>query len=252
MKKKLIIIISVAVVIAILAASCYAGNMFGVFKKGNYGETKLENIELNQDSPLNGKTVIFLGSSVTKGFGSFGTSFVDYLEKKDGIVAVKEAVSGTTLADIGEKSYISRMKRINPDMQVDAFVCQLSTNDATKGIELGSVTDGVDVSQFDTKTVAGAIEYIIFFAKMNWDCPVIFYTQAKYDSEQYSQMVELLNEIKLKWDITVIDLWNNEDFNAITDEQREEYFVDAIHPTKAGYLYRWLPEFEQTLTDILQ
>ena len=56
------------------------------------------------DSPINGKTVIFLGSSVTFGYGSLGVSFADFLEKTDGITAVKEAVSGTTLVDVKSNS----------------------------------------------------------------------------------------------------------------------------------------------------
>jgi lysophospholipase L1-like esterase len=252
MKKKIIALIAVTLAVCIVAASCYVCNMFGVFKKGNYGETALENIELNQNSVLNGKTVIFLGSSVTEGFGSMGISFVDYLEKADGVIPVKEAVSGTTLADIGKKSYISRLKRINPDIKADAFVCQLSTNDATKNIPLGEVSAGFELDEFDTSTVAGAVEYIIFHVRLLWDCPVIFYTQAKYDSEQYAQMVELLGKIQRKWDITVIDLWSSEEFNAITQEQRSLYLVDKIHPTKAGYLEWWLPEFEKELSKVFE
>ena len=142
MKKRLKITIAVIIVILFFAASAYVCNMFGFFNKGNYGDTALENVELKQNSVLNGKTVIFLGSSVTYGYGSMGVSFVDYLEAADGIIPIKEAVSGTTLADRNEKSYVSRLKRINPELKPDAFVCQLSTNDATKGIPLGSVSEG--------------------------------------------------------------------------------------------------------------
>ena len=37
-----------------------------------------------------------------------GVSFADYLEKTDGIHTVKEAVSGTTLVDIKDNSYVGR------------------------------------------------------------------------------------------------------------------------------------------------
>ena len=252
MKKRLKVTIAVIVIILILAASAYVCNMFGFFNKGNYGDTALENVELKQNSVLNGKTVIFLGSSVTYGYGSMGVSFVDYLEAADGIIPIKEAVSGTTLADRSEKSYVSRLKRINPELKPDAFVCQLSTNDATKGIPLGSVSEGVELADFDTSTVAGAIEYIIFHVRLTWDCPIVFYTQAKYDSEQYGKMVDLLLQIQKKWGITVIDLWNNEQINSITDEQRSLYLVDKIHPTKAGYLEWWLPEFEKELNNVFK
>lgn len=235
----------------IITAGGYVGNMFGVFSKGNYGEYNISNIDA-KDSPIKGKTVIFLGSSVTFGYGSLGVSFVEYLEKIDGIIPVKEAVSGTTLADIKDNSYVSRLKTIDTTIKADAFVCQLSTNDATKNIPLGEISDSKDINSFDTNTVAGAIEYIISYVNDTFGCPVIFYTQAKYDSENYSRMVDLLFEIQSKWDIAVIDLWNNEVINNITDEQKKLYLVDSIHPTKAGYKEWWLPEFQQALYEILK
>ena len=250
MKKKLKIILSIILII-VLVAGGYVGNMFGGFNKGNYGEYSLKNTNANEDSPIKDKTVIFLGSSVTFGYGSLGVSFADYLEKTDGIIAVKEAVSGTTLVDVKSNSYVSRMKTIDKNIQADAFVCQLSTNDATKEMPLGEISEGFDLNDFDTQTIAGAIEYIIAYAKETWDCPVVFYTQAKYDSEHYGKMVDLLLEIQKKWDITVIDLWNDEEINNITEEQKEIYLIDHIHPTKAGYKEWWLPRFQETLYEVI-
>jgi len=250
MRKKLKIVLLFLLVL-ILSAGGYVGNMFGVFSEGNYGEYSL-NKTVQTDSPINGKTVIFLGSSVTFGYGSIGVSFVEYLEKSDGIIPVKEAVSGTTLADIKSSSYVSRLKNIDKTIKADAFVCQLSTNDATKNITLGEISDGTEPESFDTTTIAGAVEYIISYAKSTWNCPVVFYTQAKYDSENYGDMVSLLLEIQEKWNITVIDLWNNEKINNITEEQRKLYLTDNIHPTKAGYRDWWLPEFQKALREVIK
>lgn len=46
----------------------------------------------------------------------------------------------------------------------DLFICQLSTNDATGRKPLGKIADSRDMNFFDTKTVAGAIEFIIAYA----------------------------------------------------------------------------------------
>ena len=249
--KKLKTVISIFLILVFIAGG-YVGNMLGVFNEGNYGEYSLRDTPSVSDSPINGKTVIFLGSSVTFGYGSLGVSFADFLEKTDGITAVKEAVSGTTLVDIKSNSYVLRMKKIDKDINADAFVCQLSTNDATKEMPLGEISDGFDTDDFDTQTVAGAIEYIIAYAKETWNCPVVFYTQAKYNSGHYAKMVELLLEIQKKWNITLIDLWNNDEINSITDKERNIYLVDHIHPTKAGYKEWWLPEFQKCLYKILK
>lgn len=250
MKKKLKIILSILLIIVFVAGGCVA-DMFGAFNKGNYGEYSLKNTTIKEDSPLKDKTVIFLGSSVTFGYGSLGVSFADYLEKTDGIIAVKEAVSGTTLVDVKSSSYVSRMKTIDKGIQADAFVCQLSTNDATKEMPLGEISKSFDLESFNTGTVAGAIEYIIAYAKSTWNCPIVFYTQAKYDSDHYGKMVDLLLGIQKKWDITVIDFWNDEEINNITEEQRVIYLIDHIHPTKAGYKEWWLPEFQETLYELI-
>ena len=249
MKKKTRIILALVLVV-LLSAGGYVGNMFGLFNKGNYGDHN--DIQKIENSPLQGKTILFLGSSVTYGYASMGVSFADFLAESDGITAVKEAVSGTTLADLKDSSYVSRLKKVDTNLKIDMFVCQPSTNDATKNIPLGTVADGFDADSFDTQTVAGAIEYIISYVKRTWDCPVVFYTQAKYDSEAYAAMVELLYKIKDKWNIDIIDLWNDKQINAITDEERRLFLADAIHPTRAGYKNWWLPKFQEYLYAITE
>lgn len=251
MKSKLKIVISCLLVV-IFVSGIYVSNMFGFFNRGNYGEYSLKNTENVENSPIKNKTVIFLGSSVTYGYGSMGVGFADFLEKTDGINTIKEAVSGTTLVDVKDNSYVSRMKTIDKNIKADAFVCQLSTNDATKEMPLGEISESYDINDFDTQTIAGAIEYIIAYAKGTWNCPVVFYTQAKYDSEHYAKMVDLLLEIQDKWDITVIDFWNVTEINNITEEQRKIYLIDHIHPTKAGYKEWWLPKFQEILYEVIK
>ncbi len=199
---------------------------------------------------MKGKTVIFLGSSVTYGSASDGESFADMLEKTEGINMIKEAVSGTTLADIGETSYIARMKKL-PKVKADAFVCQLSTNDATKNIALGEISDSFSRESFDTLTVCGAIEYIIAYVKETYGCPTVFYTQSRYDSVPYRNMTQKLCEIRDKWNIHIIDLWNDDEINGITDEERKIYMRDRVHPTREGYEKLWLPKFSSELSKII-
>lgn len=213
---------------------------------GNGEEYALEQVTAKTDSILNGKTVVFLGSSVTYGAASQGISFADYLEKQDGCTAVKEAVSGTTLVDEGVDSYIERLNALDLE-KADLLICQLSTNDATQEKALGKISESRNIDGFDTHTVAGAIEYIIAYAKNKWDCPVLFYTNPKYDSAEYEKMVKLLPEIQEKWEIGVIDMWNNESFNELSEEQYHLYMADSIHPTKAGYLEWWLPYMESEI-----
>lgn len=217
---------------------------------GNAEKYSPAHVAALEHSPIKGRKLIFLGSSVTYGYASNAVSFADYIGVRNGCIIVKEAVSGTTLVDDREDSYIARMKQIRAP-EADLFVCQLSTNDASKGKPLGSISEGFDKTLFDTSTVAGAIEYIIAYAEKTWHCPVVFYTSPRYDKDEYAAMVELLWEIARKWKISVIDMWNDEQFNMITDEQRMLYMKDPVHPTQAGYLEWWTPYIESRLYVVL-
>lgn len=219
---------------------------------GNARQYALKQVMVVENSPLAGKRIIFLGSSVTYGASSKGVSFADYICVRNSCEIVKEAVSGTTLVDNGLSSYISRVKKLDRDAAIDLFVCQLSTNDATQNKPLGNVSESMNLADFDTSTVAGAVEYIIAYAEQTWNCPVLFYTNPQYDSEQYEAMVKLLQQIAEKWDITVIDMWNDADFNALTEERRALYMADGIHPTQAGYLEWWTPYMEKYLMEGLK
>ncbi len=254
MKKKIIITSSIigGVLIYSLISLIISGYIWGIKPfgflrnirlsklEGNAEKYDVENVEELENSPLKGKNILYLGSSVTFGASSLETSFVEYIAKRNNTTYFKEAVSGTTLVDEGN-SYIKRLKEIDKNQKFDLFVCQLSTNDATKNKTLGNIGDT------QTNTICGAINFIIDYAKETWNCPVIFYTNAYYQNDNYSKMVVALNNISINKDIYVADLYSNENFNNITSEQRKLYMEDKIHPTKAGYLEWWTPEIEKTL-----
>ncbi len=92
---------------------------------------------------LKNKNLLFLGSSVTYGSASQGCSFVDIIRDSCGANCIKEAVSGTTLADINEESYVSRLKAVDTNIKIDLFICQLSTNDASKKIEISKIKEAI-------------------------------------------------------------------------------------------------------------
>ena len=263
MKKrtKVILIILAAVVVLQAAWIAFCGWKWGwgPFHKlseyryrsmpGNADRYAVSQVKPSGDETLKGKTVIFLGSSVTYGAASLGESFADDLSARLQCNVVKEAVSGTTLSTTSPNSYVTRLDNIKT-RQADLFICQLSTNDASHKKPLGEVTDSERMEDFDTDTVAGAMEYIIAYAKDKWDCPVVFYTNPKYDSDEYAAMVELLYEIRDKWGIGVIDLWT--ELPEITEEERALYMADAIHPTRAGYLEWWTPVMEKDIIEMME
>lgn len=205
------------------------------------------------DDPLSGLRIIWLGSSVTFGMQAGGYTMAEAIQDNHpGTECLKYAVCGTTLANDSEASYVERMKEIDPDMDIDLFIVQLSTNDATQGKILGEISTSKNMEDFDDSTIIGAMEYIIAYVTETWNCPVAFYTGTYFENELYPQMVNAALELENKWGIGVIDLWNNEEMTAIYGtEQYHSYMGDDIHPLRAGYVEWWTPEFESYLTEYM-
>lgn len=237
------------------------------------------------ESPLDGKVIYWLGSSVTYGASSGGESMADFLAAKTGCISKKNAVSGTTIFDdnksdnTGSKSYTRRLTNSTvflKDEAVDAFICQISTNDAwgDRRVNWGEISgdDVLDEADFDRATTLGGIEYIIAYVSRVWHCPVYFYSGAYFGDKgvdpapranenpkgsDYGALVDKVYEIAHKWqvagyDVQVIDLFYDEAFNAaVSDDYYSWATSDPIHPKRVGYLQWWTPYFEHFLTQKL-
>lgn len=214
-----------------------------------YGFSRIEPLA---HSPLAGGRIAVLGSSVAQGEASEGWAVGEYLAARLGASLDKEAVSGTTLADVGPESYLRRVCRLDPRVRYALFLCQLSTNDAAKGLPAGVIAPGRDPKGFDTATTLGALEAILEYALRTWRCPVAVFTGSRYDSRAYAALVEQLPALREKWGVGVLDLWNGEAFNRIPDAARRLYMRDPIHPTRAGYRDWWGPELERQLLAFLK
>ena len=219
---------------------------------GNAESFGMNQLDAMETSPLKGKKILFLGSSVTYGAASLLEGIPEYFAVRLDAEVTKEAVSGTTLTDDSNSSYVRRLlTKVGPTTPYSLVVVQLSTNDASKNKPLGEVSDSLNKEDFDTKTVIGAIEYIIAYSRETWNCPVVFYTGSRYDNEAYAAMVERLMELQTKWGIGVLDLWHDDVFNTLSESDRTLYMYDPIHPTKAGYREWWCPEMERQLLNYL-
>ncbi len=259
--KKIIVIassITIGLLILVLIGLIISGSLFkwGPFNKlfdmrveslqGNNEIYSCEKIEKNENSPLKDKHIAFLGSSITAGYASLNESFADFLSAKDGVISYKEAVNGTTLADINSSSYVSRLSNFPKDLPLDLFILQLSTNDANGAPKIG------EIDSADKKTTFGAINHIVDYVKETYNCKVLLFSNPKYNNATYKEMVEKANELdNLNDNLYFLDLYNNKKFNNITKEEWDLYMFDNIHPTRAGYSVWWLPEFEKAIEDVL-
>lgn len=247
---KILIGVAVALVLLMGAGMLWGMSYMGYFNPGNSSDYDLENVEVLDDSPLEGLTIGQLGSSVTYGMQSMGVSFADYIAWRNNCTTVKEAVSGTTLVTSSENSYVERLLTMDTSTDFDIMMVQLSTNDAGDDPSpIGEVSDSYDLEDFDTTTVIGAIEYIIAYSLETWDCEVVFYTCAPNSKAGYEDMVDALYEVAEKWDITIIDLYNTLDSDSV---DLDTFMNDEIHPTKLGYLEWWTPVMEEALYALVE
>lgn len=199
----------------------------------------------------NKKKIVFLGSSVTLGGG--GWSICELIAEDERYEVTKWAVGGTTLANKKDNSYVARFDtHIDEVTDADLFICQLSTNDAGPSSELGVISVSKRIEAFDTSTVIGAIEYIIARARAKWGCPVMFYTGTYFESDYYPKMVDALLEIAKKWEIGVIDLWNDEEMRKVSPEDYARYMKDHVHPTAEGYREWWGPKFTSAIEAVFE
>lgn len=201
------------------------------------------NLVLASETTANAEkpTYYFLGSSVTFGARTEGVSFPEILAKDNGWTCVKEAVSGTTLVDNGETSYVQRLiNNIAPTVQMDHLIVQLSTNDAliANNFPLGTVSSSKNLADFDTSTIIGAIEYIIAYADQTWHCPVTFFANPKYNNKPYANMIAALYEVQAKWNIGIIDFFYYKNMTPLDDVTLKSYMGDSVHPIAEGY--QWM------------
>lgn len=210
--------------------------------------------EVDPSDALSGKTILWVGSSVTYGAQATGHySMVDAVaDLHPALNCEKYAISATTLVNASESSYVARLMQIPKDRKADLVVVQLSTNDATTGKPFGEVSDSFELADFDDQTIAGAIETIIAYARDTFSCPVVFYTGTYCEKENYAEMVALLHEIEAKWGIGVIDMFNNEEMTAVFGtEQYDKWMFDQVHPYKSGYIEWWTPVIDAYLVEYM-
>ncbi len=189
-------------------------------------------------------TVFYLGSSVTRGVGgdTEGSSFAEPIARKTGWAFCKEAVSGTTLArrNEGDDSYVSRLVNLDFTKKPCALVVQLSTNDFSQGVPLGTVSGRTCEEECDATQTTGAIEYILAYVrKRSPVTQVVLYTcplAPTFPSyAQYADYIQgTLRELAAVHGLRVVDLFS-------APAPADCLQPDGLHPTRAGYEKLFVP-----------
>lgn len=133
------------------------------------------------------------------------------------------------------------------------LVVQLSTNDFSQNVPLGTVSISTSPEAFDKTTVTGAIEYIIAKVhEVSPDTKVVLYTCPLTPGwgtyTEYGRYIQTtVEELSVKWGnmMQVLDLYNAQ-YTKISAYMQG----DGLHPTKMGYVQLFVPNFISLLTDV--
>ena len=208
-----------------------------------------EYLGVDESNPLNGKSALFVGDSISRGARDPSTYGVLGWAGRIGISNnmnwANYSVSSTSLSTVRTKGRIlDQLVRANTDgINYDYVVIQGGVNDAwgDDGIEapapVGTVSDSFNPASFDTYTYAGGLEETLYTAvKLYGDTARIIYvlnykapnctSGAVGDMASYFAMGKQVCE---KWGVEVCDLYSQFTFDNYV------YTDDLIHATYKGY-----------------
>ena len=144
-------------------------------------------IDVDRDSPLAGKTILFAGDSITEAICERYNPLTTPIAGWPGRVGtancmsfVNSGVSGATMSlvnvwnsastAVSSRNVIYNQLVNNKGTKFDLIVLQGGVNDAWCSAPVGSMTaaDNFDESTFDVSTFAGGFEYTIAYAKKTY------------------------------------------------------------------------------------
>ena len=197
---------------------------------------------------LNGKSIAFLGDSITEGVGASDEKYIYHqvLKEKCGLKnAYNFGISGTRFAKQREASenprfdldFISRVDELPED--IDAVIVFGGTNDFGHGdAPFGEMHDRTEW------TFYGAC-HILMQKLINKypDKPIVFMTPLHRDNEfergiktqRLCDFVHAIKEVAEFYSIPVLDLYSVAGMQPQIEAQNKAFFADGLHPNDKGY-----------------
>lgn len=202
------------------------------------------------------KTAIFFGDSVAYGHQTNGNGFGYYVNQEEQFLSYKNAAVNTATLNTetqGTNNVIEQMKK-NSSTSYDYVIIEGGYGDLRDEPELGSLTDGYVVSEFDTTTFAGAVEYTLYLATTTWEDArigfIISYDTpnsnygVRPDHDATKEYWDIVKAACNKWNVEYLDFFEGSTtYNGETKTYSELFDVtgntylasDNIHPTALGY-----------------
>ncbi|MBE6757574.1 MAG: SGNH/GDSL hydrolase family protein [Ruminococcaceae bacterium] len=202
---------------------------------------------------LQGKTINFLGDSITEGHGTSAPDkkFTALLAAKYGVISRNYGIGGTRIAKQHtpsieprwDRDFITRVAEMETD--ADAVVVFGGTNDYGHGdAPLGVMSDR------DRLTFYGALHtlYNKLITKYP-DKPIVIVTPLHrcnelslrgdggklQDAAPLKAYVDIIREVAEYYSLPVLDLYKNSGMQPEVPIIKERYIPDGLHPNDAGH-----------------
>lgn len=197
------------------------------------------------------KTVLFLGDSITEGYGASDTehNYVNIFGKLSGAKVYNYGIGGTRIASqkdpndsVNNQYFLTRLPIM--EKNADYVVVFGGTNDYGHGdAPFGAYSDTTD------ETFCGALRHLIISLYEKYPTArIVFVTPLHRESElsgindrgisapaKFIEYINAIRDIAEEYSIPVIDLYANSNIHAKTDETKKRLLPDGLHPSDEGY-----------------
>lgn len=230
-------------------------------KKATTFKVNLENVDIDTDNievnPLANKTILFNGDSITNAIPDTTGEPVAPNNNKGWVYRTQAnnpntsvygyGVDGTTITKRNgqSNSILERtvtMYSQHPD--ADYIILEGGINDMFLALPIGEITNGYN-DTYDEYTFCGALESMFRYITLNFKgkkCGFINIFKVPSCTNQKYYVPKIIDICK-KWQIPMLDLYNESDLNYYLDSIRQEYSQitelrpdgDGLHPNSNGY-----------------
>lgn len=233
-------------------------------KKVTKYNIKLENVDISTDdiefNPLSNKTILFNGDSIVQSNLNTDPQIVTPIAPNDnrGWVARTQinnpnsicygyGVSSTTITKRNNQndSILERCaKMFTEHPNADYIILEGGINDMFLALPIGEITNGYN-DKYDENTFCGALESMFRYITLNFKgkkCGFINVFKVPSCTNQKYYVPKIIDICK-KWQIPMLDLYNESDLNYYLDSIRQDYSRitelrpdgDGLHPNSNGY-----------------
>jgi len=223
------------------------------------------------ESVLTGKSVLFVGDSITKAGTDDGNrvGWAQIIGEEYDMKWKNAGVAGASVSTVRDNRVLTQLEA-NKETSYDYVILHGGVNDAWESATVGEISTSFAVDVFDTSTFAGGLEELFYYvckyypgARIGY---IVNFAMPNSSVEELRDMSAYFNVAKQicdKWNMPYIDLYAGEvdgksysndilEVDQCSSEQKGMYFADTqVHLNAAGYdaispyIAKWMETIEE-------